>query len=232
VAWSHGDDDLWCGFVTAVAHGKSGWIGNLLVAPERRGAGIGAQLFDFAICELERQGVNTIWLTASVQGAPLYRRRGFLEYGNIVRWIRPAGFWAQDAVVDDHEAHPLLTADGLVWGGERIALLRALCRFGRVLKIGESVALLQYGRDMQMIGPWLTATAATEDAESLLTLACHLAQPDVELVVDLVESHASTLQLSSHGFAPAGTNLLMARGPVDACGLATLTALASLGSIG
>lgn len=231
-AWAIVENHQWCGFVTAVAHGKSGWIGNLLVAPARRRAGIGLTLFDFAVQRLEQQGVSTLWLTASAHGAPLYRRRGFLEYGTIVRWVRPAGDWVQEVPPGVSVAQCLFAADSRVWGGERRILLESLSRCGRGLTVGGSVALLQGGEDLQLIGPWLTAAAATKDAAALLAHACRQARPELELVVDLVANRSLEQQLAAHGFLRAGSNLLMARGPVEGEGLATLTALASLGSIG
>ena len=42
----HGDI---CGFVSAVTYKRSGWIGNLLVAPEKRGLGYGSALLEHAI---------------------------------------------------------------------------------------------------------------------------------------------------------------------------------------
>ena len=65
------------GFVTAVAHEKSGWIGNLIVPADCRGRGYGALLFEHAVAVRERQGVDQIWLTASPAGRPLYDRMGF-----------------------------------------------------------------------------------------------------------------------------------------------------------
>ena len=45
------------GFVTAVRHGRSGWIGNLLVAADARGRGIGTSLFKQAMQVLQRSDV-------------------------------------------------------------------------------------------------------------------------------------------------------------------------------
>ena len=65
------------GFVTAVPHNSSGWIGNLLVPAARRGAGLGGQLFDHALTWLHRRGVDTVWLTASELGRPMVTSASF-----------------------------------------------------------------------------------------------------------------------------------------------------------
>ena len=61
-------------FVTSLRHEKSGWIGNLIVAEEFRGQGLGEALFRKAMEALHAAGVRTFWLTASKMGKSLYER--------------------------------------------------------------------------------------------------------------------------------------------------------------
>src|SRR5450631_1112122 len=63
-------------FVTSLQHEKSGWIGNLIVADEFRGKGIGDALFRKVLEALQAAGVETFWLTASNMGRSLYERYG------------------------------------------------------------------------------------------------------------------------------------------------------------
>ena len=76
-------------YVTSIRHETSGWIGNLLVHPDLRRRGLGAELMTLAITALEEAGVETIWLTASPSGKPLYERLGFREIDTIRRWSGP-----------------------------------------------------------------------------------------------------------------------------------------------
>ena len=73
------EDEIFCGLVTAVAHQRSGWIGNLIVPSPLRGRGYGQRLFRAALELLKRCGVKTACLTASEQGQPLYEKAGLLD---------------------------------------------------------------------------------------------------------------------------------------------------------
>ena len=43
------NDAEFCALITAVAHGRSGWIGNLIVPPQLRGHGYASRLFKAAL---------------------------------------------------------------------------------------------------------------------------------------------------------------------------------------
>ena len=73
-------------FVTSLRHEKSGWIGNLIVAEEYRGQGLGEALFRKALEALHAAGVETFWLTASNSGKSLYEKYGFNSLDAVVRW--------------------------------------------------------------------------------------------------------------------------------------------------
>jgi ribosomal protein S18 acetylase RimI-like enzyme len=74
------------GFVTSLRHQRSGWIGNLIVTPAYRGRGIGERLFKKAMEVLLASGAETVWLTASKSGLPLYQKSGFTRIDTIIRW--------------------------------------------------------------------------------------------------------------------------------------------------
>jgi ribosomal protein S18 acetylase RimI-like enzyme len=67
------------GMATTTAYRYSGWIGNLIVPPEHRQKGIGSQLMDHAIDHLTKQGIRTLRLEADPPGVKLYRRLGFVD---------------------------------------------------------------------------------------------------------------------------------------------------------
>ena len=73
-------------FVTSLHHEKSGWIGNLIVAQEYRGQGLGDALFRQTVEALRAAGVKTFWLTASDSGKALYEKYGFKSIDTVVRW--------------------------------------------------------------------------------------------------------------------------------------------------
>lgn len=224
-------DGRFCGLVTAVAYPKSGWIGNLLVPASERGQGYGARLFDHAVEVLQRQGVTTLWLTASAQGVPLYQRREFVAVDQIQRWVlRTAG----SALENPGPAEPLtrlLLEDAAVWGESRNRLLTPLAQGATIFAYGQTLAMLQAGAHRQVLGPWTSFSHCPRENRQLLMAVLAAANQDAELVSDVLVSSPAAGLLAAAGFKPQGRCQLMARGPV-AARLNSLTALASLGSLG
>lgn len=215
------------GFVTAVRHRKSAWIGNLIIAAELRGLGLGARLFDHACRLMEEAGVKTLWLTASALGAPLYRQRGFRELGRIERWVRPQGGEGGSVPASDNLARQI---DASLWGDDRSALLDHLEKSGLWLRGNNHLLLLQQGAELQIAGPWLAPAGripCTLAVERLVAAAV----PGIELVSDVVADPLLARVMAQHGFSACGETLLMARGPVPAQ-FDGIVALATLGSCG
>jgi hypothetical protein len=201
------------------------------VPAAERGKGYGARLFDHALEILQQQGVTTLWLTASEQGAPIYRRRGFVAVDQIQRWVlRTAG-----AAIGRPEAAAalpmLLLEDAAVWGESRHRLLAPLAAGGAIFAFGQTLAMLQAGEGRQVLGPWTSAGHCPRENRQLLMAVLAAANRETELVSDVLVSSPTVGLLAAAGFKPQGRCELMARGPV-AVRLETLTALASLGSLG
>ena len=73
------------GRVTGVAgcarFGRTGWLGNVAVDDEARGRGLGTAISRTAVDWLHRAGVETVLLTATERGKPVYERLGFADEG-------------------------------------------------------------------------------------------------------------------------------------------------------
>jgi ribosomal protein S18 acetylase RimI-like enzyme len=67
------------GMVTTTAYSQSGWIGNLIVPPECRRRGIGELLMKYAMGHLTGRGLKTMRLEADPPGIGIYRRLGFVD---------------------------------------------------------------------------------------------------------------------------------------------------------
>jgi GNAT superfamily N-acetyltransferase len=219
------------GFVTAVAHERSGWIGNLIIPPACRGRGYGALLFDHAVDVLERLGVASIWLTASPLGRPLYEKKGFAAIDGVVRWTLKAEGRSL-AEGGRTEIAGLLAGDVQVWGESRNRLLAPLAREGEVFASGRTVALLQGSQGMQVLGPWFSPERCPRENRQLLLAVLGAAAERTELVTDVIESSPLQSLLRAAGFARQGRCDLMARGGTQDVRIENLVALASLGSMG
>ena len=174
-----------CGFVTAVAYEKSGWIGNLIVPEHRRGKGYGRALFEKTIQALEQKGLDSIWLTASKSGQPLYQQYDFKAIGSIERFVlHPDKIQTKTAPTQTIET--LLAADAACWNVSRAALLSALTGQSRVFTSGKSGALLQQHADFQIIGPWYSPARATDELSDILQKCRSHLKPGIPAVVDIV----------------------------------------------
>ena len=224
------DEEDCRGFVTAVCHGRSAWIGNLLVPPGYRGRGHGSELFAHALEVLTLQGAEDIWLTASEQGRPLYEKRGFREIGAIERWQGTAMEEGHD-IGDPNGIEALLEVDRRVWGEAR-PMLKALAGEGRILVHGGSAALLQAGNGTRVIGPWITPDLCPRENRLLLRDLLSSAPGGTRLVCDVFDRSPVRSLLRAADFTVSGRTALMVRGAAREVDLAPLVSLASLGSIG
>jgi len=219
------------GFVTAVDYRRTGWIGNLLVAPEFRHRGMGRRLFDFALEKLGARALEEVWLTASEQGRKIYRGKGFRRVDGIVRWARvgvPNG--PAPGTVTTGGLDVLVEADCRHWRDQRKKMLGGIAVSSRVFRFGETVALLQDGDDEQILGPWYSPDLCPRENRQVLTAAIEAAPGG--LILDVLESSPINQLLSAAGFRQQGRTDLMVRGNEQKPDLRGIVALASLGSMG
>ncbi len=225
--------ERFCGLVTAVAHACSGWIGNLIVPADLRGHGYGSTLFKAALKMLQQQGLQTVWLTASVLGRPIYEKQGFVAIDRIERWVSPVGaLRPRDIEAVSRSVAVLLAADQSTWGENRQIFLDEIARFGQVYMCGGATALLQQSPDLQIIGPWYTPSVGLSASRRLLQSLLSVSDPEKEVVIDLLASSIVRPLLAEAGLECVGENLLMVQGDDTSVARGQMAALASLGSVG
>lgn len=61
--------------------GRTGWLGNVAVDDDVRGQGLGRAISLTAVNHLHRAGAETVLLTATKLGRPIYERLGFTDEG-------------------------------------------------------------------------------------------------------------------------------------------------------
>ncbi|NPV56120.1 MAG: GNAT family N-acetyltransferase [Anaerolineae bacterium] len=94
-------------FGNSLRNGNSGWLGNILVAPEARGRGIGAAITRHLMDDLHRQGCCRLLLVATPLGEPVYTRLGFRVTGRYAFY----SFDSAPAVARHPAVRPLLPED-------------------------------------------------------------------------------------------------------------------------
>jgi GNAT superfamily N-acetyltransferase len=74
-------DDRVAGVAGAVCFGRTGWLGNVAVDDDFRGQGLGRTISQTAVDWLRQAGAETVLLTATKLGQPIYERLGFTDEG-------------------------------------------------------------------------------------------------------------------------------------------------------
>jgi GNAT superfamily N-acetyltransferase len=202
----------------AVAYGRVGFIGNVVVHAAFRRQGLGRQLMRTALGWLESQGVRRVELDATVQGRPVYQQLGFV--GTEPSWV----VWAPVTTVDQqrlatlaaqHAVEPMeptrladiVALDQEALGGDRLGLLQ------RVLGLTDTTAYM--ARDTLgapagylvvrpvepphrglHLGPWVGRTPAA--AAALLLRALQADGPGM--------TGAGTLAPHLHACLPGGSH--------------------------
>jgi ribosomal protein S18 acetylase RimI-like enzyme len=216
-------------FITSLPHDRSGWIGNLLVHPELRRQGIGAELFEEALVALKESGVETVWLTASPSGKPLYEKRGFREIDQIDRWI---GENYVVTVPPERYVLPenLKQLDSAGWGDRRESLLTALAAEGETI-LGENAYFISRKLErVRQIGP------LTGSAQAVTDLFQRHVTPKADgerICLDLPQKNEVVGRfLEQQGLKKSGSTILMYRGAPPAYRPELIGACASMGSMG
>jgi GNAT superfamily N-acetyltransferase len=74
-------DDRVAGVAGAVRFGRTGWLGNVAVDDDFRGQGLGKAISQTAVDWLRQAGAETVLLTATKLGQPIYEQLGFADEG-------------------------------------------------------------------------------------------------------------------------------------------------------
>ncbi|HLO26741.1 MAG TPA: GNAT family N-acetyltransferase [Geobacteraceae bacterium] len=223
------EEGLTVGFVTSIRYGESGWIGNLITRKTFRGKGIGSLLMEEAVTALTDAGAETVWLTASKLGRPIYERLGFTVVDVINRWVGK-GLWKRSAGLISASRSEVMEIDYAGWGDRREALVEVTAERGRLFCAAGAFLISQPCGDGIQIGPWGGVGSA---ASLLLDEALLEAGKGARIVLDVpIRNTGQTALLLGKGFSIQGSTLLMCRGKARGYAPEYVCALASLGSMG
>jgi predicted N-acetyltransferase YhbS len=207
------------GLVTTTRYRRTGWIGNLIVPPERRGSGTGSRLMEHAIRHLESAGVGTIRLEADPMGVSIYRRLGFRDEFESPRFRRePAGAPRPGGCVPlrEDDLRILAAFDEPRFGDDRARLLQLLLTGApaafRVPGEGKLAGYLivQSSAAGVRTGPWV-ASSPQAAGELLETALAAFGDRPVILAVPGPNLACREL-LASRGFLETPSSLRMIRG--------------------
>jgi GNAT superfamily N-acetyltransferase len=193
---------------------SSAWIGMILVAPEARGRGLGAALFQRCL-NTARAGGRATLLDATPAGKRLYEQFGLEPLFSLTRWQlerHAPGHEAPAAkACSPSDIEAVVALDALAFGAPRGALLAdILGRPGsRCLHAQGGIAMVRHGRIADHIGPLLAPDEA--GAGSLLHAA--VATVAGSVFIDVPDARASVAsELAGLGFTRQRSFIRMAFG--------------------
>jgi len=221
-------------FVTSLRHGRSGWIGNLIVQADCRGKKVGEALFIRALGALRDAGAESFWLTASKMGKSLYEKHGFSSIDTIIRWT---GFGRQRHGEHDPEtgsggtAATVSVIDFQAWGDRRDALLATTVDRGRLLLRESGFLVIQPCGGAMQFGPFSALDSGT--AEQILDAALRTVPQGTKVYLDSPASNRTALrQLNRRRMQITGISELMYAGVKPEYRPEFMYGLATMGSCG
>jgi GNAT superfamily N-acetyltransferase len=116
------------GMVTSTRYAATAWVGHLVVLPGLRRHGIGSSLIEHALEHLRRAGARTVRIEADTPGLSIYRRLGFREEIESLRFrlVDPPSPTSTQEPILELEIEEAAVLDTPVFGDERRRLLGLL----------------------------------------------------------------------------------------------------------
>ena len=202
----------------ATPFGPRATVNMIIVAEEMRGRGIGRRMMEAAMSEL----VPEAWhLVATGEGLPLYRKLGFEACGSVHQFqgIVRDGAWARSDAQDlrwatEVECAALAGLDRLATGMDRMSLIKALLRDGRIICATEDdtpvawAAIRRFGHG-EVAGPVIARNA--REARRLLG-SLFAARAGRFLRIDTPDGTGLDSWLIESGLDPVGGGTSMVRG--------------------
>lgn len=187
----------------------------IIVDAARRGAGLGRRVMEAAMAQV---GAEEWRLIATVDGLPLYRKLGFVAYGEIVQHqgivTAQATGGALPDPASDGDIEALAALDRAATGMDRRSLYAALLRQGsvHVLREGGAItalaALRHFGRG-EVLGPVIAGSA---DAARAIMAPLIASCAGRFLRVDTSVSSGLAPWLTAQGLGHAGGGVQMRLG--------------------
>jgi len=180
------------GHVFSVTYGKLGWIGLLIVKKEFRRTGIARLLILKANKYLLSQGVQTIRLEAVPDISELYRRIGFVDEYDSLRFkgvATKASFETESVgAMSKTMVDEVAKFDAEYFGAERTKVIERLYEAHPELcfvsRSGSKICgyiMSRKAEEGYSVGPWVCAPEKKNTADSLLT-ACLQRIDDADIV--------------------------------------------------
>lgn len=215
-------DGIQAGICIATSYGENGFIGELIVRPEKRGQGLGRSLLEHAIGYLREWGAQNIYLDADPEAVPLYEKVGFRILCRSLRFVGAIkgqsqpdirSLTPQDFVRINEMDQEAFGADRGFFLKRRMELFPDLCKLAEHKGKISGFIMGRRGRGLVSAGPWIVQSALDQPAALLGALAAEVT--DQPLRVGVLETHqaATHLLAAIDGLKPSEPCWRMVLGP-------------------
>jgi len=163
------------GIATAIAFGKVGWFGNLIVSESHRKKGAGSFLVKNALKYLKSRNVVTVGLYAYPERIPFYRRLGF-SYDSDFMVLNGKGFPSSARIdlkkAEKEDIPEIVKYDRLCFGASRRRLLEPI--------LLDPDNLCYFSTEKEQISGYAVAKIYPQGAE-LGPLVCRKGRSDIAI---------------------------------------------------
>lgn len=190
------------GICVATPYGEVGFIGELIVAPEHRGQGIGTRLLETAVRYLEETGAQSIFLDGVQQAVRLYERAGFRRIVPSLRFYGAVTGSVHDSTrsMTLGDLPEVFIMDRDAFGADRSFFLRRrLALYPELAWVLERNARLagfilgRRGTDWAAAGPWVVLPGESHPEHLLECLATRV--NGLPLMVGVLASSSAAVGL-------------------------------------
>ena len=210
------------GHVFALSYGKLGWIGLLIIKAEYRRMGIGRLLTAKAKEYLLNRGVETAKLEAVPEISDLYRKLGFVDEYDSLRYVGTVGrarLSKNSSIVSIEEPDIVALADfdARFFGAPRTRVIAKLhqeypqfCFMSRSSSKINGYIMCRESLSGYKLGPWICDADKPEIAEQLLVQCVARLEPNSQVYIGVpAVNHAATEILRRHGYSKYSHSIRM-----------------------
>jgi len=200
------------GHVFSISYGKLGWIGLFIVKEEYRQKRVGTQLMQTAIDYLENIGVETIRLEAVEKAVPLYKRLGFVEEFDSLRFSKllkegesPRTSCQKVKVegMSENDLETIVRFDSKYFGANRLRVLQNLykdsprnCFLAKEKQNVVGYVMSRKISGIHHIGPWVCEKQDPRAAcDLLVTCISAIEEKETELRIGMPAPNTNGIKL-------------------------------------
>jgi ribosomal protein S18 acetylase RimI-like enzyme len=195
------------GHVFSVNYGRLGWIGLLIVRAEYQRKGIGTLLMKKAIDHLLSNGVETVRLEAVPAIATMYRKLGFVDEYDSLRFVGvnikiDSATSSKVKLVEKQMISEIAEFDAEYFGANRIKVLNSLyhdnpklCFVSYAGSKIDGYMMCRKAEKGYRVGPWVCRAEKPQTARELLIKCMKTVEENAKLYVGVLAVNEKAVEI-------------------------------------